>query len=121
MENFPILAKLENEKVFSITREGDGFRFVEGCDNYFSIVLSVEETRTLGMELIALADISTPKASYISILPELIDRLGKDALRNLDLEESANRAGCLGGSWPIGMTARETLALLQLIKEARAL
>ena len=49
-----VLARMKAERVFSVTREGDGFLFEECCDGEFSVVLNDHEVRQLAAELIAM-------------------------------------------------------------------
>lgn len=51
----PILWKLEEEQIFTITEGASHVIITESCDSYFSVKLSKEELRELGEELIGLS------------------------------------------------------------------
>jgi hypothetical protein len=46
---------MRDARVFGITKEGENFRFVEWCDEYFSITLDKEQMITLANELLIMA------------------------------------------------------------------
>ena len=46
----------ENARIFDIKKVDGGFELTEGCDMYFDILLTANELRRLGNELIAIAD-----------------------------------------------------------------
>jgi hypothetical protein len=45
-------------RIFYIERTVDGFEITEACDYHFSVVLTADELRQLGNEIVALADAS---------------------------------------------------------------
>lgn len=51
-----ILGKMKAKRVFSVTREGDGFLFEELCDRAFAVILDKDEVRQLAAELLAMVD-----------------------------------------------------------------
>lgn len=56
MADPPMLKKLCGKKIFSVTQEGEGFLFNEECDHWFAVTLTAEEVKTLGMELVEMAE-----------------------------------------------------------------
>jgi hypothetical protein len=50
-----VLDALERENILKITQDADGFDVREGCDKWFWVLLSPDQLRLLGEELIALS------------------------------------------------------------------
>jgi hypothetical protein len=56
----PILCKLEDERIFSVRRDGDRVLFTESCDDYYEMRLSVAEVRQLISELTSMVEGKSP-------------------------------------------------------------
>ncbi len=54
--NYPMLDRMENNRVFCIERDGELFAISERCDGYFGDMLNPDELRQLGQEIIAIAN-----------------------------------------------------------------
>lgn len=50
-----MLDRLDNERIFSIYKDGDGFIITEECDGYFEVRLKADELRRLAEEIIELS------------------------------------------------------------------
>jgi hypothetical protein len=50
-------------------------------------------------------------------IEELLRRLHADAMYSIERERSAYRAGCINGSWPVGMLADDALILVEYIRQ----
>jgi hypothetical protein len=52
MEKDSILKMLDDERIFSIQKQDDGgYKFMEGCDDCFEVILYPDEIRLLIAEL----------------------------------------------------------------------
>ncbi len=52
---YPLLKRLEESRVFGLEKYGDGFVIGERCDDYFSVALTKEELFALAREIEAFA------------------------------------------------------------------
>ena len=55
LEYVTILEYLEDMRIFSVGKSGDGFLFVEGCDSWFAVTLTKEQMIMLAKEILGLA------------------------------------------------------------------
>lgn len=54
-----ILQRLDDERIFNVSKEGVLIAFTERCDDHFTVELTPDEVRQLAQELLNIAD-STP-------------------------------------------------------------
>lgn len=59
--SIPMLDMMSRNRIFSIERIGSEFSICECCDNNFEAILNADELRSLGQEIIALANASNDR------------------------------------------------------------
>lgn len=56
-EQFPIMEKLKEERVFSVQKDGSGeLEIMERCDEWFSVLVTKEEVKEISDFFLALSE-----------------------------------------------------------------